>query len=109
MKELISPKAVESAMLWIAIAGPIVGLVIGAIAGIGRSLKARMLAGFAVGLLGPLILGFWALFGAITDSLGLDSVMNLLLQIVMFAIFGVLLGIAGFRISLTMRRLSTGK
>jgi len=109
MKELISPKSVESAMLWIAIAGPILGLVIGAVAGIRRSLKARMLAGLAIGLLGPVVLASWRLYGAITDSLGLDSVKNLLLQIAIFAVFGALLGIAGLRISLTLRRLSTGK
>ena len=68
-----------------------------------------MLGGFAIGLLGPVVFGSWRLYGAITDSLGLDSVKNLLLQIVIFAIFGVVLGIAGLRISLMLRRLSAGK
>jgi hypothetical protein len=109
MKELISPRTVESVMLWIAIAGPIVGLIIGALLGLRGSLKARTLGGLAIGLLGPVIFGAWRLYGAITDSLGLDSAANLLLQIVMFAILGPALGIAGFRISLALRRLSASK
>jgi len=109
MKELISPRTVENVLFIIALAGPILGLIIGALSGVRGSLKARMLGGLAIGLLGPVIFGAWRLYNAIADSLGLDSVANLLLQILMFAILGAALGIAGFRISLMLRRLSASK
>ncbi len=87
--------AVERVLLFLAVAGPLVGLIFGALVGAHEKCAARrVIAGVLLGGIGPLVYGMWRLYGVITSALGLDSVANLCLQLVMFAVLGAILGIA---------------
>ncbi len=110
MKELIAAKTVESAMLIIAVAGPIIGLIIGIIIGAcTKRLQASIIVSSLIGCVGTIIYAMWRLYGVITDALGLDSVANLCLQLIIFAVCGALLGIASFKLSLLLKRLEAVK
>jgi hypothetical protein len=100
MNELIDPAGVERIMLFLAIAGPLVGLIVGIMIGAHRrcSLPA-VAAGTLFGGLCSVAYGMWKLYGVITDALGLDSVANLALQLAMFAVFGCILGVAAVKLS----------
>jgi len=106
MKELIAPEAVERAMLFLAVAGPLVGVILGILLGAHeRRAWPRVLAGALIGAIGTLMYAMWRVYGAITDALGLDSVANLALQLVMFAILGAGLGIVVLGVSNVLKRL----
>jgi hypothetical protein len=108
MHELISPRAVEKALMFLAVAGPLVGLIVGCYLGAhARRSWPTVVSGLMIGCLGPLIYGMWEVYGVITDRLGLDSVVNLVLQLLVFAVLGAALGIAVYRMSLFLKRLST--
>lgn len=82
-------------MLGIAIAAPLIGLVWGWFA-------KRLASGFIIGLLigvGNYVL--WTVYNAITDRLGLDTVKNLLVNLALFIVLGIIIGLAA---SLLQRR-----
>lgn len=106
MKQLIDPGAVERVMLFIAVAGPLVGLIIGALVGAHEKCAARrVIAGVLLGGIGPLVYWMWRLYGIVTNALGLDSVANLVVELVMFAVIGAIVGIAVLKTSEQLRRL----
>lgn len=106
MKELLDQGAVERVLLIAAVSGPLVGLIIGAVAGArGRCFAPRIAAGVLIGALCSLAYGMWRVYGALTDVLGLDSALNLVLQIMMFAVFGVALGVAIPKVSTYLKGL----
>ncbi|MHB9037605.1 MAG: hypothetical protein ACYC64_13135 [Armatimonadota bacterium] len=106
MKELIAPDMVERVMLFLAVAGPIVGLIVGLFLGAHeRCSWPRMIGGILVGALGTVAYGMWRVYGFITNALGLDSIANLALQFVMFVVLGVILGTASAKISGLLKRL----
>lgn len=93
-------------MLFIAVAGPLVGLIVGALVGAHKKCAARpVVAGVLLGGIGPLIYWMWRLYGVVTSALGLDSVANLVVELVMFAVLGAVLGIAIFKTSEQLKRL----
>ncbi len=104
MKELIDEAVVERAILMLAVAGPLVGLVVGLLYGRrpGQRLATALRRGFAGGLLGPLIYGLWRLFSYLVrfepaadprqDYFGLERVDVLLLNGVIFAAVGLVVG-----------------
>lgn len=104
MKELIDEAVVEKAFLVIAIAGPLLGLAAGAVYASVKhqAWRVGLVRGFALGLLGPLILGLWRLYSWLVryqpapdpadDYFGLERVDILLLNIVIFVATGALLG-----------------
>ncbi|MCL5102943.1 MAG: hypothetical protein M1133_02345 [Armatimonadetes bacterium] len=105
MKEIIAPASVEKMLLFLAVAGPLVGLIIGTIIGAHEEQSWRkIVAGTLIGALGTLTWGMWHVYGAITNALGLDSVANLGLQLIMFAVLGAVLGAASFRLRLMLMR-----
>jgi len=109
MKELFSAQAVERAFLVLALAGPVVGLVFGvAIGARERHTWPRILTGMLIGGIGTLVYGLWRLYNVITGALGLDSLVNLGLQLLMFAVMGAAVGWAALRISLCTRRPRSG-
>jgi len=106
MKQLIDPNAAEHVLLFVAVAGPLVGLIIGALVGAHEKYAARrVIAGVLLGGIGPLVYWMWRLYGVITNALGLDSVANLALQLVVFAVLGAILGIGILTTSEQLKRL----
>lgn len=86
MKELITIEQADHIMWAILVIAPLIGLIAGAIA---KQIKPYLLWGAAIGV-GNLLL--WKVYGAITDKLGLDSVANLLVNLVLFIAIGVTVG-----------------
>jgi hypothetical protein len=94
MREIVTVEQINGLFLLLAIAGPVIGVVAGALIGSRRgTLKRGVAFGLAVGLLGPLNLALWRLYNSVTDRLGLDSVRNLLVNVAMFATFGIFVGL----------------
>jgi len=94
LDELVSAEAVERLFRYLAVFGPIFGLLIGGILGWGlRKGRKGIVSGIIVGCFGPANYALWKLSGAITAKLGLDSVANLLIQVGMFVILGFAIGI----------------
>jgi|GEM_PF-3748735 len=92
MKELIDEK-VFIAGLYVA-AGVIAfaGLILALIAG--RMKQPRLIgAGIALLLGGGALAGMWVVYDALTQHFGLDSVKGLLLNLALFAVVGVILGL----------------
>ena len=86
MKELIDAHQAQMLMIAVSIAAPVIGLVWGAVA---KRLVPGFLVGLAIGI-GNFIL--WTIYNAITDSLGLDTVKNLLVNLALFIVLGVVIG-----------------
>ena len=86
MKELITLEQARQFMLILLIAAPVIGLIAGLI-------RRRPLPGLALGLMvGAGNYGLWTMYCAITDRLGLDTVKNLLVNLGLFIVIGVLIG-----------------
>ena len=108
MKQLIDPKAAERVLLFFAVAGPLVGIIFGAFLGAHtQRARASVATGVLLGAIVSLIYGMWRVYGIITDSLGLDSVANLGLQLILFAVLGAILGAVILKVSLLLKRLWT--
>ncbi len=106
MKELVDPRDVERALVVLAIAGPIAGAIVGLLWSAGRKRALRfVLSGALCGAVLTLVYGMWRMYGLITDSLGLDSVANLGLQLVLFAVLGCVLGLVISKVTLFLKRL----
>lgn len=105
VKELVSQEAVERTFLVAAAAGPAAGLAIGILIGkLKRRSKQCAAAGFLLGLLLCGIYGMWRIFNAITDSLRLDSLANLAVQLVLFSAVGAAAGLAAARVVILLNR-----
>ncbi len=86
-KELISLHQANGLMLAVLVLAPLVGLAWG-------TAKKRLVPGFTIGLLvGAGNYGLWTVYNAITEHLGLDTVKNLLVNLGLFVIVGLLVGI----------------
>lgn len=106
MKELINPVAAEKILVILAIAGPPAGLIIGVLWGLyKRRVVPAAAFGLIAGLLWPLVYLMWRLYNTITNVIGLDKVSNLFVQLAMFAILGMLLGIAAHKLKSLVERL----
>lgn len=87
-KELISLHQANLLMLAVLVLAPLAGLVWGAA-------KKRIAAGLVIGLLvgaGNYVL--WTAYNAITEHLGLDTVKNLLVNLGLFVVVGLIVGIS---------------
>jgi len=95
MKELITYDQANKLILIATVVIPIVGLVYGVVA---KRLKTGIAWGLIVGI-GNLIM--WKVYNAITDSLGLDTVKNLLVNLGLFISIGL---VGGFLAAMAGRR-----
>lgn len=89
----------------LAIIVPVVAILIGLIVGAARKrIVAGLIKGVAIGLLGPIIYGLWLMYNHLirydpaTGYVGLHHVSVLLLNVAVFAVVGVLLGLAYSRV-----------
>lgn len=104
MKELVSEQAVETAMLALAVAGPLLGLSGGALWALAkkRTVPPALVRGLLVGLLGPLVWVLWRYYSwtvryqpapdPADDYFGLERVDVLLGNVVVFLAVGALIG-----------------
>ncbi len=95
MREIVTMPQANTAFLALAIATPLLAAVVFAL------LRARMpdkkVAGRVsslIALAGPVNLAAWKVYNAITDRLGLDSVKNLLVNLALFVVIGIVAGLA---------------
>ncbi len=108
MKELMDRAMVERVMLFLAIGGPLVGLIIGIMLGAHKRCSLPTVAvGTLTGALGSVAYGMWKAYNAIADALGLDSVAALALQAAMFAAVGCILGVVALRLKAVLRELGS--
>ncbi|MGC8668216.1 MAG: hypothetical protein ACP5VE_08900 [Chthonomonadales bacterium] len=97
MREIVTQEQVEHLFLMLAVAGPAAGALIGALVALctprtrGRP-GIYALRGVLWGLLGTVNWLLWRLYNAITAQLGLDTVANLLVNLVLFAALGCAAG-----------------
>ena len=88
MKELISLPQAHLLMLGILALAPLIGL------GWGFANK-RLALGLAVGVLaGGGNYALWTVYNAVTQKLGLDTVVNLLVNLGLFVVIGVIVGVS---------------
>jgi DMSO/TMAO reductase YedYZ heme-binding membrane subunit len=93
MKELITLQQANTLMLIVLVAAPFAGALWGYFA---KQLKSGALWGLAIGV-GNLAL--WRIYNGITDRLGLDTVKNLLVNLGLFILIGLVIGVAIGRLS----------
>ena len=93
LREIVDIAAVERLFLLLAVLGPVMGFVVGAIVGKRRQrLRPCALAGLLLGLLGTLNWLLWHAYNALTDANGMDSVKGLAINLALFVAVGALLG-----------------
>lgn len=88
MKELVAEHQAYLLMLGILVLAPLIGLAWGAAT---KRLVKGLVLGLAIGA-GNFLL--WTVYNAITDHLGLDTVKNLLVNLGLFIVLGVIIGLA---------------
>jgi Na+/proline symporter len=102
LREIVDADQVGRLFVLLAFVLPPIGLLCGWWYG-GRRRQSRQgaLAGLLVGLLGPLNWLLWHVYNAITDTVGLDTVRNLVINLVVFLTVGAVTGVV---VGLWMRR-----
>jgi uncharacterized membrane protein len=99
MRELVDAEQVGKLFLVLAVALPALGIGVGLWYGRREGRRRGALYGSLVGLIGPLNLILWRVYNGITDAVGLDTVRNLVINLVLFVVVGALIGVgAGFAI-----------
>jgi hypothetical protein len=92
MGELVDLQAVERWFSILAALAPILGI------GIGAAIQSRggrpgaLLTGFLIGMLGPANWLLWHIYNRIEDHYGLDSVKAMLINLALFAVLGIAVG-----------------
>jgi len=110
MRELIDPSAAERFLLFAALGGPLAGFIIGIMLGAHENRAIRkMVAGTLIGGLCTVAYAMWRVYNAITERLGLDSVVNTALQLVMFAALGLLIGFAAHAVARALKRIGAAE
>ena len=95
LREIVEVATVERWFALLAVVGPVVGALIGAAVGARKGHPKRgAIVGLLIGLLGTLNWLLWRLYNAITDANGLDTVKNVLINVVLFVGIGAAIGFA---------------
>jgi len=94
MEELISERTFNSLITVIAVIGPILGLIIGIVVGVIKNdVKRLTIRGVIIGSFALITYIMWRIYNAITDHYGLDSVKNLLINLGLFTLVGIIIGL----------------
>jgi hypothetical protein len=95
LQEIVTVAQAERIINLLALALPVAGLLLGVVIG---SLRKRPIVGLLVGLLsglvGPVIWLLWRMYNGIIGVFGLDSVKGLLINLALFIVIGVVIGLA---------------
>ncbi len=98
LHEIVSAAAVGRLFDLLAIVCPLLGMGLGAIVGSRRGrLRSDMLNGLTIGLLGTLNWALWHIYNALTDRNGLDTVRNLVINLLLFVLLGGIIGLVASR------------
>ena len=94
MKNLVLSGQIERLLLFYAVTGPLIGVVVGTLLGAHEKKPLRkILSAFLTGCLGIVVYVLWKVYNIMVKLLGLDSFLNLAIQIVLFAVIGALVGV----------------
>lgn len=93
MHELIDLAAVQRWFGVLAVLLPVLGIGGGAALQIRGGRRGALAIGAAVGLLGPANWLLWRVYNGIEDHYGLDSVKAMLLNLALFAVLGIAVGL----------------
>lgn len=94
LREIADPQAIGKLFALLALLIPLLAAVIGGALGKRRGdAKQGAISGFSAGLLAPLNWVLWRLYNAITDSAGIDTVRNVVVNAVLFAGVGLGIGV----------------
>ncbi|MFQ3548683.1 MAG: hypothetical protein SNJ70_02890 [Armatimonadota bacterium] len=105
MHELINYQSANKYLFFLAVFSPFFGLMVGGVFGAhDKKIWPKMLSGFIMGMLGTVSYGLWKLYNVITDYFGVDSLFNMILQIVLFALLGMF---AGYVVFMTAYKIKT--
>jgi hypothetical protein len=95
LQEIVTVAQAERVINMLAMALPVAGLLLGAVVGaIRKRLVSALLLGLFCGLAGPLIWLLWRMYNGIIGIFGLDSVKGLLLNLGLFVVIGLVIGLA---------------
>lgn len=94
LKYLLDEDFITRLIVLCAWVSPTVGLVAGSIYGWTRGqLLNGFLRGLGLGCLGTLVWVMWTVYSALTDHYGLDSVKNLVINLIIFLLTGIVAGL----------------
>ncbi len=94
LHEIVDIGAVSRIFGWVAILLPASAAIFGYFIAVnGKSRVVSALRWLMWGLLGPFNWLMWRLYNTLTDRNGLDSVLNVVVNFVLFAVVGCLLGV----------------
>jgi hypothetical protein len=106
MQELFDKASLERLFLFAAICCPLLGIVIGVMIGAHQRLALpTILRSVLIGSIATLAYVMWQVYNLVINALGLDSVLNLVVQIVIFTALGVTIGAVVYKLSLILKRL----
>ena len=92
MNEIISLNTIETLFIALAVALPVVGLLVGV-------WRKRVLVGLGWGMAGSINYLLWKMYNALTNHFGLDTMLNLYLNLAIFAVLGLTAGfVIGMRV-----------
>jgi len=107
LHEIVEAATVEKLFVLLALLGPAAGLLLGAFAGIrSKNVRRNVCLGLLIGLCGPLNWLLWRVYNLVTERNGLDTVRNLVVNLVLFVLVGVALGCG---VAWIRQRLETGE
>ncbi len=104
--EIVDIQAVDRALVLIALAAPVLCVLVGLLVGSVRGRPGlQALRGLAIGISGPVVLGLWRYYRYMirldpdTGYVGLHRVSVYILNIVVFAVVGAVLGVLYARVA----------
>ena len=99
MREIVDVGAVGRLFAVLAVMLPVVGALVGAVWGRRRGdVRRGTLMGFAVGCIGIVNELMWLLYNALTERNGLDSVRNVVVNLILFVAVGLGIGALAGRV-----------
>ena len=94
LREIVDPQALGRLFALLALVVPLLAAAIGGAFGRRKGDPKRgAIAGLTVGLLAPLNWALWRLYNAITDSAGIDTVRNVVINLILFVVLGFGIGV----------------
>ena len=94
LREIVTVEQMNRLFVFLASVLPFLGLLLGTL--LGRrsgNMRRGMLLGLAIGAAGPLNWLMWQVFNALTERNGLDTVRNVFVNLAVFVVVGLFIGV----------------